>query len=97
LPVKMFGHAHLQILDRNVRAVGGNCRGPTGARVGEPRGNRTNDGVDSGTLSPRAGSEASPQTAEQDPGAVERVVKVATRRLLRESGEPSDGGRCAAV
>jgi hypothetical protein len=46
---------------------------------------------------PRADSEASPQTAEEDLAAIERVVKIARLRLLCHSGEPSDRGRCAAV
>jgi len=36
-----------------------------------------------GRLLTMAGSEASPQTAQEDLGAVERVVKIARLRLLR--------------
>jgi hypothetical protein len=48
-------------------------------------------------FSPRAGSEASPQTAEKDLDPIDRVVKVERLRLPRDSGEASDLGRCAAV
>jgi hypothetical protein len=48
-------------------------------------------------LSPRADSEASPQTAKKDLGPIDRVVKVERLRLPRDSGEPSDLSRCAAV
>src|ERR1700687_5114288 len=48
-------------------------------------------------LSSRAASEASPQTAKRGLGSNERVVTVAGLQLLRHSGEPSDGDRCAVV
>ena len=42
-------------------------------------------------------SEASPQTAEKHVGSINHVVKFAKAELLRDPGEPSDVGRCAAV